>query len=130
MQRGKACTRYSEKMSKTTLRRLATRAPLQLSLLASAAVRARARASAFHAHVLAWTKTYPNYTKLQLLLRQQWFVAGLLQSAAVRLHTCRCRLGSSVGESSQSNMRINIFARSIVIPWIIHGHTSQDPVAS
>ena len=83
---------------------MATRAPLQLSLLAWYAVRARARAGAFHAHMLACTKTYPNYTKLQLLLRQQWFVAGLLQSAAVRLHTCRCRPGSSVGESSQSDM--------------------------
>ena len=41
--------RKDELISKSTLRRVATRALLQLSLLASAAVRARARASAFHA---------------------------------------------------------------------------------
>ena len=39
-----ATLRKDELISKTTLRRVATRAPLQLSLLASAAIRARARA--------------------------------------------------------------------------------------
>ena len=58
--------------------------------------------------------TYLNYTKLQLLLRRQLFVAGLLQNAVARLHTCRCRLDSSAcNEGSQSDMRINIFALSI-----------------
>ena len=39
-----AILRKDELISKSTLRRVATRAPLQLSLLASAAIRARARA--------------------------------------------------------------------------------------